>query len=158
MPDSAPCVPDDENSGRSSSRADTACFDDHRLSSVSTPSTTTTSCDAWDAFRVVNDDFVENDSKSSRQRGFLFSGCMRVAKLLAYLVTFAVVLAAGVATKSALLFVTSQLRPNPETISYCHENLGKLIVSFIQIEQLFPNLKSVHITYRYPVKLPDFTS
>ena len=131
MPHSVPCVPDNENVG-CSSRADTACFEDHRLSTVSTPTTAT--CDTWDAFRVVNDDFVEDDSKSSRHRGCFMSGCMKVAKLLAYLVTFGVVLVAGVATKSALLFVTSQLRPKPETISYCNEDLGEFHLKHLSVK------------------------
>lgn len=51
---------------------------------------------------------------------------VKVLKILAYLVTFVIVLASGVISKGTLLFMTSQLRPD-KIVHYCNKDLGKVL-------------------------------
>lgn len=49
---------------------------------------------------------------------------VKILKVVAYLVTFVIVLASGVISKGTLLFMTSQLTPD-RVIQYCNKELGK---------------------------------
>lgn len=48
---------------------------------------------------------------------------VKILKVVAYVVTFVIVLASGVISKGTLLFMTSQLRPD-RVIQYCNKELG----------------------------------
>lgn len=50
---------------------------------------------------------------------------VKILKVVAYLVTFVIVLVSGVVSKGTLLFMTSQLNPEKVT-TYCNKDLGKL--------------------------------
>lgn len=81
---------------------------------------TVTETKGWDVFR---DPPVKVDSGSmANQRTFEISA--KILKVFAYLITFAVVLFAGVISKGTLLFMTSQIRPD-KVITYCNRDLGK---------------------------------
>lgn len=49
---------------------------------------------------------------------------VKITKILAYLLTFVIVLASGVASKGTLLFMTSQLNSD-QVLPYCNKELGK---------------------------------
>jgi len=49
---------------------------------------------------------------------------VKFLKVLAYLVTFVIVLASGVIAKGSYLFMTSQLRPD-KVLPYCNLKFGK---------------------------------
>lgn len=51
---------------------------------------------------------------------------VRILKVLAYTLTFIVVLASGVIAKGTVLFMTSQLKKD-KRLAYCNRNLGKSI-------------------------------
>lgn len=48
---------------------------------------------------------------------------VKILKVIAYLVTFVIVLGAGVLAKGSLFFMTSQLRPD-RVVKYCNKDLG----------------------------------
>lgn len=49
---------------------------------------------------------------------------VRLLKVLAYLITFVVVLGSGVLAKGTVLFMTSQLKKD-KRLAYCNRDLGK---------------------------------
>lgn len=49
---------------------------------------------------------------------------VKILKIVAYLVTFVIVLASGVISKGTILFMTSQLKPD-KIVPYCNKDLGK---------------------------------
>lgn len=49
---------------------------------------------------------------------------VRLLKILAYAVTFVVVLGSGVVAKGSVLFMTSQLKKD-RRLAYCNKNLGE---------------------------------
>lgn len=51
---------------------------------------------------------------------------VRILKVLAYTLTFVVVLASGVIAKGTVLFMTSQLKKD-KRLAYCNKNLGESI-------------------------------
>lgn len=50
---------------------------------------------------------------------------VKILKVVAYLITFVIVLGSGVISKGTLLFMTSQLKDEKIT-PYCNHELGKL--------------------------------
>nr|AFM38193.1 chitin synthase [Anasa tristis] len=74
----------------------------------------------WDVFRVLP---PKTDSGSMESQACL-EFTVKMLKIIAYLVTFAIVLACGVLAKSSVLFITSQLRPD-RVVTYCNKDLGR---------------------------------
>lgn len=79
----------------------------------------------WDVFREFP---PKQDSVSMETQKWL-ECTVRLLKVLAYLVTFVVVLGSGVIAKGTVLFMTSQLRKD-RRLAYCNRNLGMLIGIF----------------------------
>ncbi|XP_046403163.1 chitin synthase chs-2 isoform X1 [Ischnura elegans] len=74
----------------------------------------------WDSFRVLP---PESDSGSMADQHCL-EFTLRILKVLAYLLTFGIVLVSGVVAKGSLLFMTSQIRPG-RVSEYCNKDLGR---------------------------------
>ncbi|KAK7872105.1 hypothetical protein R5R35_005181 [Gryllus longicercus] len=74
----------------------------------------------WDVFR--NPPPKTDSGSMANQR------CLEITvkslKVVAYLLTFIIVLGSGVIAKGTMLFMTSQLRPG-KTITYCNKELGR---------------------------------
>ncbi|XP_077301033.1 hyaluronan synthase-like protein kkv isoform X2 [Arctopsyche grandis] len=74
----------------------------------------------WDVFR---DPPIKQDSGSmASQKCLEFT--VKICKVLAYILTFIIVLAGGVIAKGTLLFMTSQLKKDKQ-IQYCNKQLGR---------------------------------
>jgi chitin synthase len=71
-------------------------------------------------FRVLP---PEAESESTANQQFLET-TIKVIKVIVYLMTFIIVLTAGVIAKGSILFMTSQLRPD-KNIPYCNVDIGK---------------------------------
>nr|QPN96974.1 chitin synthase 1 variant a [Riptortus pedestris] len=74
----------------------------------------------WDVFRVLP---PKTDSGSMESQACL-EFTVKILKIIAYLVTFAIVLFCGVLAKGSVLFITSQLRPD-RVVTYCNKDLGR---------------------------------
>ncbi|RZC42525.1 chitin synthase 1, partial [Asbolus verrucosus] len=74
----------------------------------------------WDVFR---DPPIKEESGSMANQKCL-EITVKILKVVAYLVTFVIVLASGVISKGTLLFMTSQLRSDKVT-TYCNKELGR---------------------------------
>ncbi|XP_018562636.1 uncharacterized protein LOC108904526 isoform X1 [Anoplophora glabripennis] len=74
----------------------------------------------WDVFR---DPPIKEESGSMANQKCL-EITVKILKVVAYLVTFIIVLASGVISKGTLLFMTSQIRPD-RVIQYCNKELGR---------------------------------
>nr|NP_001296068.1 uncharacterized LOC105380296 [Plutella xylostella]API61825.1 chitin synthase 1 [Plutella xylostella]API61826.1 chitin synthase 1 [Plutella xylostella]BAF47974.1 chitin synthase 1 [Plutella xylostella] len=74
----------------------------------------------WDVFREIP---PKQDSGSMESQRCL-EITVRIMKILAYLVTFVVVLGSGVLAKGSVLFMTSQLKKD-RRLAYCNKNLGR---------------------------------
>uniref|UniRef100_A0AAR5P4N2 chitin synthase n=1 Tax=Dendroctonus ponderosae TaxID=77166 RepID=A0AAR5P4N2_DENPD len=74
----------------------------------------------WDVFR---DPPIKEESGSMANQKCL-EITVKILKILAYLVTFVIVLASGVISKGTLLFMTSQLKPD-KIVHYCNKDLGR---------------------------------
>ncbi|XP_017770728.1 PREDICTED: uncharacterized protein LOC108558345 [Nicrophorus vespilloides] len=74
----------------------------------------------WDVFR---DPPTKMDSGSMANQKCL-DITVRIFKIIAYLVTFVIVLVSGVISKGTLLFMTSQLKADKYT-TYCNKELGR---------------------------------
>ncbi|XP_014282325.1 chitin synthase chs-2 isoform X2 [Halyomorpha halys] len=74
----------------------------------------------WDVFRVLP---PKTDSGSMENQACL-EFTVKILKIIAYLVTFTIVLISGVMAKLSVLFITSQLRPD-RVVSYCNKDLGR---------------------------------
>lgn len=72
---------------------------------------------------MFRDPPLKQDSESMAQQKCL-DMCVKILKIVAYLLTFVIVLASGVISKVTLLFMTSQLNPAKVT-PYCNKELGK---------------------------------
>ncbi|XP_060518963.1 chitin synthase chs-2 isoform X2 [Cylas formicarius] len=81
---------------------------------------TTPETNGWDVFR---DPPIKEESGSMANQKCLEIS-VKIIKVIAYLVTFVIVLASGVISKGTLLFMTSQLKPD-KVISYCNRDLGR---------------------------------
>lgn len=55
---------------------------------------------------------------------------VKVTKVLAYILTFIIVLASAVIAKGTLLFMTSQLKPR-KIVTFCNKELGKFVIDYI---------------------------
>lgn len=83
----------------------------------------------WDVFR----EFPPKQDSISMETQKWLEFTVRMLKVLAYLVTFVVVLGSGVVAKGTMLFMTSQLKKD-RRLEYCNRNLGKSFFSkYIQI-------------------------
>jgi chitin synthase len=69
----------------------------------------------WDVFRVIP---PEQDSSSEAMNKRCMAITVRVLKVIAYIVCFAVVLGGAVISKGTVLFMTSQIRPRRQ-VSVC---------------------------------------
>ncbi|KAL1514128.1 hypothetical protein ABEB36_003439 [Hypothenemus hampei] len=74
----------------------------------------------WDVFR---DPPTKEESGSMANQKCL-EITVKILKVVAYLVTFVIVLASGVISKGTLLFMTSQLKPD-KIVHYCNKDLGR---------------------------------
>ncbi|XP_050306086.1 chitin synthase chs-2 isoform X1 [Anthonomus grandis grandis] len=74
----------------------------------------------WDVFR---DPPIKEESGSMANQKCL-EITVKILKIVAYLVTFIIVLGSGVISKGTLLFMTSQLREN-KIVPYCNRDLGR---------------------------------
>ncbi|XP_063901353.1 chitin synthase chs-2 isoform X2 [Zophobas morio] len=74
----------------------------------------------WDVFR---DPPIKEESGSMANQKCL-ELTVKILKVVAYLVTFIIVLISGVISKGTLLFMTSQLKPDKVTV-YCNKDLGR---------------------------------
>lgn len=73
----------------------------------------------WDVFRDLP---PKSDSGSMADQRFL-DLTIKITKVIAYLVTFVIVLGSGVVAKGCLLFMTSHLRPN-RIVPHCNVKYG----------------------------------
>jgi chitin synthase len=55
---------------------------------------------------------------------------VKILKVIAYLVTFVIVLGSGVVAKGSIFFMTSQIRPD-RVVPYCNKDLGEIFAKFI---------------------------
>ncbi|KAJ8974097.1 hypothetical protein NQ317_011616 [Molorchus minor] len=74
----------------------------------------------WDVFR----DPPNKELSGSMADQKCLEITIKIFKVIAYLVTFVIVLASGVISKGTLLFMTSQLRPD-KVVQYCNKELGR---------------------------------
>ncbi|XP_047516301.1 chitin synthase chs-2 isoform X2 [Pieris napi] len=74
----------------------------------------------WDVFR----EFPPKQDSGSMESQKCLEFTVRILKILAYAITFIVVLASGVVAKGTILFMTSQLRKD-RRLAYCNRNLGR---------------------------------
>ncbi|KAJ8929966.1 hypothetical protein NQ314_017289 [Rhamnusium bicolor] len=74
----------------------------------------------WDVFR--DPPIKEVSGSMANQRCLEIT--VKILKVVAYLVTFVIVLASGVISKGTLLFMTSQLRAD-RVVQYCNKELGR---------------------------------
>ncbi|CAG9769089.1 unnamed protein product [Ceutorhynchus assimilis] len=76
----------------------------------------------WDVFR---DPPIKEESGSMANQKCL-EITVKILKIVAYLVTFIIVLASGVISKGTILFMTSQLKPGDNRpLQYCNKDLGR---------------------------------
>ena len=68
----------------------------------------------WDVFRVL----PPEDTTGSLANQKVVELTVKIFKVVAYLLTFVIVLSAGVISKGTVLFMTSQLKPG-KTTEYC---------------------------------------
>ncbi|XP_063838670.1 chitin synthase chs-2 isoform X3 [Ostrinia nubilalis] len=124
----------------------------------------------WDVFREFP---PKQDSVSMETQKWL-ECTVRLLKVLAYLVTFIVVLASGVIAKGTVLFMTSQLRKD-RRLAYCNRNLGRdkqfvvslpdeervawmwAILAAFAIPEIGTLIRSVRICFFKSSKRPSFT-
>ncbi|CAH2104562.1 unnamed protein product [Euphydryas editha] len=74
----------------------------------------------WDVFR----EFPPKQDSGSMESQKCLEFTVRILKVLAYTITFIVVLGSGVIAKGAVLFMTSQLKKD-KRLAYCNKNLGR---------------------------------
>ncbi|XP_045459045.1 chitin synthase chs-2 isoform X1 [Melitaea cinxia] len=74
----------------------------------------------WDVFR----EFPPKQDSGSMESQKCLEFTVRILKVLAYTLTFVVVLASGVIAKGTVLFMTSQLKKD-KRLAYCNKNLGR---------------------------------
>lgn len=75
----------------------------------------------WDVFR----EFPPKQDSGSMESQKCLEVTVRGLKVMAYIITFIVVLASGVIAKGSVFFMTSQLKKD-RRLTYCNRNLGKL--------------------------------
>ncbi|KAJ2953678.1 hypothetical protein O0L34_g1295 [Tuta absoluta] len=74
----------------------------------------------WDVFR----EFPPKQDSGSMETQKCLEFTVRLLKVLAYIVTFIMVLASGVVSKGTVLFMTSQLKKD-RRLAYCNRDLGR---------------------------------
>lgn len=74
----------------------------------------------WDVFRDPPDK-VDSGSMANQK---CLEITVKILKVVAYLVTFVIVLGSGVISKGTLLFMTSQIKPEKVTL-FCNKELGR---------------------------------
>ncbi|XP_063358384.1 chitin synthase chs-2 isoform X2 [Cydia amplana] len=74
----------------------------------------------WDSFR----EFPPKQDSGSMESQKCLEFTVRLLKILAYVITFVVVLGSGVIAKGTVLFMTSQLKKD-RRLAYCNRNLGR---------------------------------
>ncbi|XP_039764506.1 chitin synthase chs-2 [Pararge aegeria] len=74
----------------------------------------------WDVFR----EFPPKQDSGSMETQVCLEFTVRILKVLAYTITFIVVLGSGVIAKGTVLFMTSQLKKD-KRLAYCNRNLGR---------------------------------
>merc|ERR1719203_132531 len=75
----------------------------------------------WDVFRVLP---PETDSSSEAMNKRCMSITVRILKVIAYVVSFCVVLGGCAISKSTLLFMTSQIKPRKHVL-HCNKDLER---------------------------------
>nr|QHN12653.3 chitin synthase A [Chilo partellus] len=124
----------------------------------------------WDVFREFP---PKQDSVSMETQKWL-ECTVRFMKVLAYLITFIVVLGSGVIAKGTVLFMTSQLRKD-RRLAYCNRNLGRdkqflvslpdeeriawmwAVLASFAIPEIGTLIRSVRICFFKSSKRPSFT-
>nr|WPA93971.1 chitin synthase 1 [Cacopsylla chinensis] len=123
---------------------------------------------AWDVFRDLP---PRQDSGSMESKAFL-EFFIKALKIFVYLFTFVMVLISGVISKTAVFFMTSQLRPVDKHLPYCNKEFGRdkqfavyppveeriawywcLIIAFI-VPELGTAIRSIRICYFKSWKKP----
>nr|ADR73029.1 chitin synthase [Laodelphax striatellus] len=74
----------------------------------------------WDVFR----DLPPKQDSGSMESQVCLEFTVKILKVIAYLVTFVIVLCSGVIAKGTIFFMTSQLRPD-RVLPYCNKDLGR---------------------------------
>ncbi|XP_054284217.1 chitin synthase chs-2-like isoform X1 [Macrosteles quadrilineatus] len=74
----------------------------------------------WDVFR----DLPPKSDSGSMESQVCLEFTVKILKVIAYLVTFVIVLGCGVIAKGSVFFMTSQLRPD-RVVPYCNKDLGR---------------------------------
>ncbi|XP_023936674.1 chitin synthase chs-2 isoform X1 [Bicyclus anynana] len=74
----------------------------------------------WDVFR----EFPPKQESGSMENQVCLEFTVRILKVLAYTITFIVVLGSGVIAKGTVLFMTSQIKKD-KRLAYCNRNLGR---------------------------------
>jgi chitin synthase len=93
---------------------------------------------AWDVFRDLP---PRSDSGSMTNQACL-EFTVRVLKILAYIVTFAIVLICGVIAKSSMFFMTSQIRAD-RVVTFCNKELSKIAYTIERSECIRFNFRNV---------------
>ncbi|RVE50442.1 hypothetical protein evm_004867 [Chilo suppressalis] len=124
----------------------------------------------WDVFREFP---PKQDSVSMETQKWL-ECTVRFMKVLAYLITFIVVLGSGVIAKGTVLFMTSQLRKD-RRLAYCNRNLGRdkqflvslpdeervawmwAVLASFAIPEMGTLIRSLRICFFKSSKRPSFT-
>uniref|UniRef100_A0A1B6CU26 chitin synthase n=1 Tax=Clastoptera arizonana TaxID=38151 RepID=A0A1B6CU26_9HEMI len=74
----------------------------------------------WDVFR----DLPPKNESGSMENQYCLEFTVKILKVIAYLVTFVIVLGCGVIAKGSVFFMTSQLRPD-RVVPYCNKDIGR---------------------------------
>lgn len=74
----------------------------------------------WDVFRIL----PPEDTSGSLANVKFIEFTVKIFKVVAYLLTFIIVLSAGVISKGTVLFMTSQIRPGKKE-EYCSQKGSK---------------------------------
>ena len=84
----------------------------------------------WDVFRDLP---PKTDSGSMANQRCL-ELTVKIFKVLAYLITFVIVLVSGVVAKGCLLFMTSQLRKD-RALPFCNKHFGECCSSWETLQR-----------------------
>ncbi|NP_001245291.1 chitin synthase A [Bombyx mori] len=123
----------------------------------------------WDVFR----EFPPKQDSVSMETQKCLEFTVRMLKVVAYLVTFIVVLGSGVIAKGTILFMTSQIRKD-KRLEFCNKNLGRdkqfvvslpdeervawmwAILAAFAIPELGTMIRSIRICFFKTSKKPSF--
>lgn len=79
---------------------------------------------------------------------------VRVLKVLAYTITFVVVLGSGVIAKGTVLFMTSQLKKD-KRLAYCNRNLGMYDTNIILLLKKYKSKLFYSLFFNFQVEISN---